>query len=268
MSHCRTVMIAAVASLIATASLADTRLSRGFVPVQEGVATEEVLGGLDFPWGLAALPDGTLLITQRDGAIRIVKDGALSDVEVPFPVEVMTERSGPDSNIVRGQGGLLDIAVSPDFETDKLVYFTYARGTLDENRTAIGRAVWTGEGLEDFKEIFQVSDAKRDGQHFGSRIAFLDDGTLLTTIGDGGNPPLQFLDTFAREQAQNLQTHFGTVIRIAPDGSVPADNPFADLAGAKPEIWSFGHRNAQGIVVDPKSGAVWSSEQGRLVATN
>ena len=229
-----------------------------------GVEITEVLGGLEFPWGLTALPDGTLLITQRDGAIRIVKDGTLSDTEISFPVEVMTERSGPDGNIVRGQGGLLDIAASPNFADDKLLFFTYATGKLDANRTAIGRAVWTGDGLDDFKQIFQVSKAKRDGQHFGSRLAFMGADTLLATIGDGGNPPLEFLDTLQREQAQNLQSYFGSVIRIKPDGSVPDGNPFAELAGAKPEVWSFGHRNAQGIVVDPKSGAVWVSEHGPL----
>ncbi|WP_372928862.1 PQQ-dependent sugar dehydrogenase [Methyloceanibacter sp.] len=265
MGHKLTVIVAAAVSFAAsTAATADTRLSRGFVPVQEGVEITEVLGGLEFPWGLTALPDGTLLITQRDGAIRIVKDGTLSDTEISFPVEVMTERSGPDGNIVRGQGGLLDIAASPNFADDKLLFFTYATGKLDANRTAIGRAVWTGDGLDDFKQIFQVSKAKRDGQHFGSRLAFMGDDTLLATIGDGGNPPLEFLDTLQREQAQNLQSYFGSVIRIKPDGSVPDGNPFAELAGAKPEVWSFGHRNAQGIVVDPKSGAVWVSEHGPL----
>ncbi|MHA1133461.1 MAG: PQQ-dependent sugar dehydrogenase [Alphaproteobacteria bacterium] len=265
MGHKLTVIVAAAVSFAAsTAATADTRLSRGFVPVQEGVEITEVLGGLEFPWGLTALPDGTLLITQRDGAIRIVKDGTLSDTEISFPVEVMTERSDPDGNIVRGQGGLLDIAASPNFADDKLLFFTYATGKLDANRTAIGRAVWTGDGLDDFKQIFQVSKAKRDGQHFGSRLAFMGDDTLLATIGDGGNPPLEFLDTLQREQAQNLQSYFGSVIRIKPDGSVPDGNPFAELAGAKPEVWSFGHRNAQGIVVDPKSGAVWVSEHGPL----
>jgi glucose/arabinose dehydrogenase len=265
MGHKLTVIVAAAVSFAAsTAATADTRLSRGFVPVQEGVEITEVLGGLEFPWGLTALPDGTLLITQRDGAIRIVKDGTLSDTEISFPVEVMTERSDPDGNIVRGQGGLLDIAPSPNFADDKLLFFTYATGKLDANRTAIGRAVWTGDGLDDFKQIFQVSKAKRDGQHFGSRLAFMGDDTLLATIGDGGNPPLEFLDTLQREQAQNLQSYFGSVIRIKPDGSVPDGNPFAELAGAKPEVWSFGHRNAQGIVVDPKSGAVWVSEHGPL----
>ncbi len=265
MGHKLTVIVAAAVSFAAsTAATADTRLSRGFVPVQEGVEITEVLGGLEFPWGLTALPDGTLLITQRDGAIRIVKDGTLSDTEISFPVEVMTERSDPDGNIVRGQGGLLDIAASPNFADDKLLFFTYATGKLDANRTAIGRAVWTGDGLDDFKQIFQVSKAKRDGQHFGSRLAFMGDDTLLATIGDGGNPPLEFLDTLQREQAQNLQSYFGSVIRIKPDGSVPDGNPFAELAGAKPEVWSFGHRNAQGIAVDPKSGAVWVSEHGPL----
>ena len=264
MSQRLTVFTAATVSLLASAALAETRLSRGFVPVQEGVEITEVLSGLEFPWGLAALPDGMILITQRDGAIRIVKDGTLSDTKIPFPAVVMTERSGPDGNIVRGQGGLLDIAVSPNFADDKLLFFTYSTGKLDANRTAIARAVWTGDGLEDFKEIFQVSKAKRDGQHFGSRLAFMGDGTLLATIGDGGNPPLEFLDTLQREQAQNLQSYFGSVIRINPDGSVPDGNPFAELAGAKPEIWSFGHRNAQGIVVDPSSGAVWASEHGPL----
>ncbi|MDJ0512144.1 MAG: PQQ-dependent sugar dehydrogenase [Methyloceanibacter sp.] len=254
----------AVTCVTTMPSLADVRISRGFVPVEENVKVTEVVGPLAFPWGIAALPDGSLLITQRDGYIRVVENGKLLDKVIDFPVEVFTSRINPAGGEMRGQGGLLDIVISPDFENDKRLYFSYARGSLDNNRTAIARATWTGQGIEDFEEIFSVSKGKRDGQHFGSRLAFLSDGTLLATIGDGGNPPLDLLDTLVREQAQNLQSYFGTVIRINPDGSVPNGNPFADLEGAKPEIWSFGHRNAQGLVVDPESGAIWSSEHGPL----
>ncbi|MEM9222776.1 MAG: PQQ-dependent sugar dehydrogenase [Pseudomonadota bacterium] len=248
-------------SVASTSASADPWFSRGFVPVGDNVTVTEVADNLRSPWGVATLPDGTFVITERGGTIRTFRDGKLTD-PVPFPVAVMSERYSPAGDIIQGQGGLLDVIASPDFATDHTLFFSYAIGDLEDNRVAIGKGEWRDGKLENFEEIFRVAHGKRDGQHFGSRLAFLPDGTLIATVGDGGNPPLKFMDVFAREQAQNLQTHFGSVIRINTDGSAPADNPFVGVAGAQPEIWSFGHRNPQGLVVDPDTGTVWSSEHG------
>ncbi|GAB2884274.1 PQQ-dependent sugar dehydrogenase [Microbulbifer echini] len=230
---------------------ADPHISRGAIPVENKVKISPVAGPIPYPWGLALLPDGTLIITQRDGKLRSVKGNQLTDA-VDFPTNVLFE----------GQGGLLDVAASPNFEKDQLLYFSYSTGNTENNRTAIGRGKWQNGQLKDFEEIFKAAQGKKNSAHFGSRLAFLPDGTLLASIGDGGNPPQDFLDVFAREQGQNLQTHFGSVIRIKPDGSVPDDNPFIGVDGALPEIWSFGHRNPQGLAIDHENQIIWSSEHG------
>ncbi|WP_445356123.1 PQQ-dependent sugar dehydrogenase [Microbulbifer sp. EKSA008] len=227
-------------------------ISRGTIPLAEEVTLTSVAGPLEYPWGITSLPDGSFLITQRSGQLRIVKDGKLLANPIEFPAEIL----------FLGQGGLLDIAVSPTFPQDQMLYFSYAIGNMDSNRLAIGRAKWNNGKLENFEEIFKSAQGKNNGAHFGSRLAFLPDKTLLATIGDGGNPPQEFLDIFAREQAQNLQTHFGSIIRINGDGSIPDDNPFKNQADALPQIWSFGHRNPQGLVIDQQSGEIWSSEHG------
>ncbi|GAA5442364.1 aldose sugar dehydrogenase YliI [Microbulbifer sp. NBRC 101763] len=238
-------------AIIASNCFADTRISRGAIPVIDNVKLSQVAGPIEYPWGIALLPDGALLITQRNGKIRTIKDGNLSD-PVDFPVQVYFE----------GQGGLLDVAASPNFAKDNLLFFSYSIGNTQDNRLAIGRGKWQNDTLQDFEEIFKAAQGKTNDRHFGSRFAFLPDGTLLATIGDGGNPPQAYLDIFAREQGQNLHTHFGSVIRIKPDGSVPDDNPFIDMKGAQPEIWSFGHRNPQGLAIDPETKVVWSNEHG------
>lgn len=243
----------ACALVFATAATAaDPLVSRGGIENARGFATTQVVNGLNSPWGMTWLPDGTLLITQKSGTIRVVRDGALMAQSIDFPGSVLD----------LGQGGLMDIATSPDFETDNLLYFTYATGDPQANQTAIGRATWTGDGLAGFTEIFRVAAAKEGGAHFGSRLLFLPDGTLLASIGDGGNPPITFASEEIRQQAQSLQTHFGSVIRINPDGSVPDDNPFVATEGARPEIWSYGHRNIQGMAFDPETKAIWASEHG------
>ncbi|MCO1335705.1 PQQ-dependent sugar dehydrogenase [Microbulbifer sp. OS29] len=251
----RRISIAAAAVLacliLIGSSFAETRISRGAIPIIDNVKLSQVAGPIEYPWGIALLPDGTLVITQRNGKIRTIKESDLSD-PIAFPVQVYFE----------GQGGLLDVAASPNFASDNLLYFSYSIGNTQSNRLAIGRGKWKNGNLADFEEIFKAAQGKTNDRHFGSRFGFLADGTLLATIGDGGNPPQDFLDIFAREQGQNLQTHFGSVIRIQPDGSVPDDNPFIQTKGALPEIWSFGHRNPQGLAIDPGTQQVWSNEHG------
>lgn len=160
------------------------------------------------------------------------------------------------------QGGLLDVAVHPRFEENNFVYFTYAHGTQEENRTRVARAKFDGNTLSEWEVIFQVAQTKQGGQHFGSRLTWLPDETLLISTGDGGNPPLKIDGDFSRKQAQNRASHLGKVIRINDDGSVPDDNPFVGETDAAPEVWSYGHRNIQGMIFDPINQKVWATEHG------
>jgi len=211
-----------------------------------------VLENLEHPWGLAWLPDGSMLITERSGRLRVVRDGVLDPNPIPGVPDMFTEN----------QGGLLDIVLHPDFEDNRLVYFTYSHGTSAANRTRIARAVFDGSSLSDWEVIFEVSPTKSRGQHFGSRLTWLPDGTLLASIGDGGNPPIEIEGEFIRQQAQNPSNTLGTVIRMNDDGSVPADNPFVSDTEAAPEVWSYGHRNIQGLAFDPAGDRVWATEHG------
>jgi len=160
-----------------------------------------------------------------------------------------------------GQGGLLDVSIHPRFAETGLVYLTYAAGTAERNRTTVARARLDGARLVDLRVLFEVSPAKREGQHFGSRILWLPDGTLLVSIGDGGNPPLEIEGILTRDHAQRLDTQLGSVIRLKDDGSVPHDNPFVGQKHAAPELWAYGVRNIQGMALDP-DGKVWANEHG------
>lgn len=214
--------------------------------------TTALVDGLENPWGMVWLPNGDMLITERPGRVRLVQNGELT----PEPI------SGVPEIFAENQGGLLDIALHPQFEENNFVYFSYSDGTNSANRTQIARATFDGSSLNDWEVIFEVSQTKQSGQHFGSRLVWLPDGTLLASIGDGGNPPLEMNGEFIRQQAQNTGSHLGKTIRINDDGSVPADNPFASEAGAEPEVWSYGHRNIQGLAFDTIRDQVWASEHG------
>ncbi len=211
-----------------------------------------VLEGLEHPWSISWLPDGDMLITERPGRVRIARNGALE----PTPI------SGVPEVLAENQGGLMDVSVHPRFAENRLVYFTYSHGTNSANRTRIARATFDGKALSDWQVIFEVSQAKPRGQHFGSRMIWLPDGTLLASIGDGGNPPIQLEGELIRQQAQNLRSHFGKVVRLKDDGSVPPDNPFVGSADHNSAIWSYGHRNIQGLAFDPTTNRVWATEHG------
>lgn len=227
-------------------------LTEGAVPAAQGVRTVTLVEGLEHPWGLAWLPDGTLLVTERPGRLRIVRDGAL----VPTPV------AGVPEVLASGQGGLMDVAVHPDFAENRLIYLTYASGSAEENRTRVARARLENDRLSEVQVIFEASPTKSGTQHFGSRLVWLPDKTLLVSIGDGGNPPLQIEGELSRWQAQDRQSHLGKILRLNPDGSIPQDNPFVGDADTDPAIWSYGHRNIQGLTLDPATGQVWSTEHG------
>lgn len=219
---------------------------------QQEVKQVTVIEGLEHPWGMDWLPNGDLLITERPGRLRIVKNEKLEPQSIRGVPEVLAV----------GQGGLLDVAVHPDVEENGYIYLTYASGTRSSNQTRIARAILEENRLRDVEVIFEVSPMKTGGQHFGSRLLWLNDGTLLASIGDGGNPPLKIEGELSRKQAQKLDSYLGKIIRINDDGSIPDDNPFVGQEDANPAIWSYGHRNIQGLTIDRRNGQIWSTEHG------
>ena len=202
-----------------------------------------VAQGLDHPWGMAFLPNGDILVTERAGRLRVIRNGVLDTTPI----------AGTPPTFVASQGGYFDIVLHPKFAENNWVYLTFAHGERGANATRVVRAVFDGKALTDLKAIFTADPAKASSNHYGGRLAFLPDGTFLLTVGDG-------FDT--REQAQNLNSHLGKIVRLNDDGSIPADNPFVGQAGKKPEIWSNGHRNQQGLAVDPRTGTVYEHEHG------
>ncbi len=225
----------------------------GAPPAVKGWRMETVTDALPRAWGMAWLPDGRMLVTGKDGSLHLVAGKQVTQVPIEGLPKLM------DS----GQGGLLDIAVHPADKgpANVRVYMTMAHGTSSENRTILVQGVFDGKKVSGVKTLFQGSPAKSGGQHFGSRIAWLADGTLLMSIGDGGNPPQRVGGMLARDQAQNLGSHNGSILRLTLEGKAAPGNPLAGKAGALPEIWSYGHRNVQGLAVDPQ-GRVWASEHG------
>ena len=224
----------------------------GAPPEAKGWRMETVTDALPRAWGMAWLPDGRMLVTGKEGSLHLVSGKQVTQVEIEGLPKLM------DS----GQGGLLDIALHPADKGPKVrVYMTMANGSSSENRTILVQGMFDGKKVSGVKTLFQASPSKTGGQHFGSRIAWLPDGTLLMSIGDGGNPPQRVGNMLARDQAQNLGSHNGSILRLTADGKAAPGNPLAARSGALPEIWSYGHRNVQGLVVDP-GGRVWASEHG------
>jgi glucose/arabinose dehydrogenase len=208
------------------------------------VSVTTVAKGLEHPWAIAFLPDGRMLVTERPGRLRIVAgDGTLSAPVAGLP-KVFAE----------GQGGLLDVVLDPRFAENSTIYLSYAEPAEDgTNGTAVARARLDGDSLRDLEVIFRQQPKVRSSHHFGSRLVFARDGNLIVTTGERNSE---------RDKAQDLGTDLGKVIRIAPDGGVPADNPFVGRKDALPEIWSYGHRNPQGATLDPRTGRLWEIEHG------
>ena len=236
------------------AAKADPTISRGDAPPTKGVELVTLVSGLENPWGMAWLPDGSMLVTERPGRLWQVRDGVRADEPV----------RGVPQVLAAGQGGLLDVALHPDFGSNNWVYLTYAAGTRDANSTRVARGVLDGNTLKDVEVIYQVPDPKPSTQHFGSRMAWLEDGTLLVSIGDGGNPPVSIDGELIRLRAQEVSRGTGKILRMNDDGSAPEDNPFAGEPGAGPYVWSLGHRNVQGLAIDQSTGTVWANEHGAL----
>jgi aldose sugar dehydrogenase len=229
-----------VAILALTAMLATTSPRAGALDLR----VEEVTRGLQHPWSLAFLPDGGMLVTEREGRLRLVRDGELH----PEPIAGV-----PGDLRASGQGGLLDVVLDPAFAANGLVYLSYAAGRGDGAQTLrVARGRLEGHGLVDVATIFTAEPWSGGGRHFGSRLAFGADGLLYVTMGDRGDD----------DRAQDLGDHAGSVFRLHPDGRVPDDNPFVGRAGAKPEIFTYGNRNPQGMAVDPVTGTIWTHEHG------
>ncbi len=203
---------------------------------------ETVAEGLAFPWNAAFLDDGIVLVTELDGQLRAIRDGELD----PTPI------TGVPEVYRASQGGLFDVVPHPGFANNQLLYLSYAAGDPGANATRVARAKFDGKALSDLEVIYEVTPLKDTPVHYGGRIAFAPDGQLFLTTGDGFN---------YREEAQILSNTLGSIVRLNDDGSVPTDNPFAEEEGVKPEIYSYGHRSPQGLVIT-SDGTVYMNEHG------
>ncbi len=199
-----------------------------------------ILDNLQHPWSVDWLPDGRLLITERPGQL-ILFDGNQAQNVQGLP-EIRSQ----------GQGGLLDVVVHPDYESNGWIYFTYSSPDGNNTSTTLARAQLDGSALTNLDVLYTQKPAQSSGRHYGSRIAFPGDGTVLFTIGDRG----------LRQPSQDLNDPTGSTIRLNEDGSIPSDNPFVDRSDALPEIYSYGHRNAQGMAIHPETGVIWQHEHG------
>jgi glucose/arabinose dehydrogenase len=208
------------------------------------IKVETVAADFDRPWGLAFLPDGRMLVTEKRGRLRIVnKDGTKSE-----------SLAGVPKVDAGGQGGLMDVVLDPKFDENQLIYLSYSESSEGGSGTAVARGKLGESGLDDVQVIFRQQPKVKGDLHYGSRLAFSPDGKLFITLGD----------RFKFDPAQDLGSHIGKVVRINSDGSVPEDNPFVTQTDALPEIWSYGHRNAQGAAIHPETGKLWENEFGPL----
>jgi aldose sugar dehydrogenase len=242
----KSICLALLAGLTSCAPLpAQGQAPRSPTPgsVKGALTVQTIAKGLEHPWSLALLPDKRMLVTERPGRLRLVApDGRISD-----PL------SGVPRVYASGQGGLLDVVLSPTFAKDRLVYLSYAESGEGGAGTAVARGRLGERGLENTQVIWRQQPKVSGSNHWGSRIVFRPDGTLFVTLGERFN---------YSDSAQDLSTTIGKIVRINPDGSAPRDNPFVNRAGARPEIWSYGHRNVQAAALHPESGQLWTVEHG------
>ncbi len=223
----------------------------GLSPEATGWKVETVAQGAVRPWSMIWLPDGKMLVTSKEGTLHRVNGAIFEDIELEGMPAVYTG----------GQAGLFDISLHPKFAENKWVYMTLASGDGRANRTTLVRGTFDGNKVTNIETLFRVNLDKKGGAHFGGRLLWLPDGTLLMSIGDGGNPPTQIGDRLARDQAQNVASHQGSILRLDENGKAAPNNPIAAQDGALPELWSIGHRNVQGLVRDT-TGRIWATEHG------
>ena len=246
----RNFSLVALGGLVGLAAISTTSAQgQVYESVEHDFRVVTVAEDIQHPWSIAFLPDGDMMFTQRTGELRIVRDGKL----LPDPVEGI-----PETRVIN-QGGLQEIALHPDFENNRIVYVSYSKPDGSRGTTALIRARFENDRLEDAEEIFEADAWNERGGHFGAKIAFDEDGYLFMSVGDRQSPPTGDLEN---HPAQDPTTHFGTIVRLMDDGSVPEDNPFVGHASILPEIWSYGHRNPQGLAFHPETGDLWSTEHG------
>lgn len=249
MNHHRSVLAAAAVAVTLGAPLQLACQSSEYKSALHDFKVVTVADGLINPWSIAFLPDGDMLITERPGRLRIVRNGTLLPDPVPGVPEVFA----------RGQGGLLDVVPHPQFASNRLIYLSYSKPGADArgSTTAVARGRYENGRLTDVTDIFVA--VTQGAGHYGSRLAFNRDGYLFITVGDRQAPPSGDLEA---HPAQDISNHHGTINRIHDDGRVPTDNPFVDRANARPEIFSYGHRNPQGLLIHPETGDIWATEHG------
>ena len=207
---------------------------------------EQVADGLGIPWGMSFLSANHLLVTERNGAVRLVEIGIDS-----VRGRVSQLNNVPDV-LAKGQGGMLDIAVSPNYKKDGWIYFTYVKEVKGQGATVLSRAKLVARTFSNWQELLVTKSTTKESRHFGSRIAFDEHGHVFFAVGDRG----------VRKNAQDLSNHAGSIIRLNLDGSIPEDNPFSKNKQLLPEVWSYGHRNPQGMAYDAENERLWSIEHG------
>ena len=234
-------MLVSGVSIAATAGFGESAAAETIESERHSFRIVTVAEDLEHPWGLAFLPDGGMLVTERPGRLSIIREG-----ETPRAV------SGVPEVVENGQGGMLDVVLHPDFAQNRLIYLSYSGSGDGGVGTEVVRGRLENDRLTGLEKIFVVQPKSSGGRHFGSRLLFGTDGLLYITSGERGDP----------DRAQDLNDHAGKMIRLMPDGTIPADNPFVDTAAAKPEIYSWGHRNPQGLTLQPGTDRIWAVEHG------
>src|SRR5688572_12219423 len=239
-------VVAGVLVLLGTATLSGNTM---FTSAVHDYRVVTVVDGLIQPWSIAFLPGGDALITERPGRVRILRQGKL----LPQPV------AGVPQVFHSSQGGLLEVMPHPDFATNRLIYLSFSKpGATDAKATTtLVRGRFDGAALSGVEQLFEAVTEGRN--HFGGKIAFDRNGYVFLTLGDRQVAPAGNLEA---HPSQDLSNHHGKMIRLHDDGRVPSDNPFVSRAGARPEIWSYGHRNVQGIAIHPQTGDIWTDEHG------
>ncbi len=247
------------AAAIPALARAQTFQAAGDPPLNLTYRQTAVAEGLEHPWSIAWLPDGTALVTERPGRLRLLRGNRVEPTPVTGTPPVLVP---PERGLVF-QSGLFEVSPHPNFAQNRLIYLSYAHGTAQDNRLRLARATLDGNALTNLQVIFEVSQGKPEFQHYGGKILWLPDGTLLLSVGDSGNPPVAVEGRLGRLNAQDLGSHIGKILRLRDDGTAPPDNPFVGRAGAKPEIYTYGHRHVQGLARHP-DGRIFATEHGPL----
>lgn len=232
--------VAVMALIVTAASVAETRTLR---TEYQAIKLEQIAGGLEHPWSIDFLPDGRMLVTERPGYLNIVDaNGQVTRVD-----------GTPEVSALR-QGGLLEVLLHPRFEENRFIYLTYSKDDgSGQTATALARGRLEGDSIQEIEDLYVQERFSDPGRHYGSKLAWMPDGTLLMSIGDRGVAP---------DRAQSLNDSAGKLLRLNDDGSIPTDNPFLGRDGVLPEIFTYGNRNIQGLIVHPETGSIWSTEHG------